>query len=160
MKICFKCGKSKPLTDFYKHPQMPDGHVNKCKECNKRDVRKNYAENKTQYQAYDRARQRHSRSRIFNHRYSQIKQRTEGRAIREYKVQGKEVLSYEEYCVWLKNNLDDFERLYQAWQDSGFTRKLTPSIDRIDNKGSYIANNMRWITVTDNSRKYNKHKKG
>jgi len=41
-KICFKCGKSKPITDFYKHPQMKDGRVNKCKPCNKNDIHLNY----------------------------------------------------------------------------------------------------------------------
>lgn len=41
-KQCFKCSEIKDLTDFYKHPQMPDGRVNKCKECNKNDVKENY----------------------------------------------------------------------------------------------------------------------
>jgi hypothetical protein len=45
-KNCFKCGKTLPLTEFYKHPKMPDGHVNKCIKCNKADVRGNYLENK------------------------------------------------------------------------------------------------------------------
>jgi hypothetical protein len=36
-KICFKCNKVKPLTDYYKHKQMGDGHLNKCKDCTKVD---------------------------------------------------------------------------------------------------------------------------
>lgn len=44
-KICFKCLVKKPLSDYYKHKMMGDGHLNKCKECAKADVREKHADN-------------------------------------------------------------------------------------------------------------------
>lgn len=65
-KVCFKCKRELPLSEFYKHPQMGDGHLNKCKECTRKDARKKYTENSANdaYMDKERARGREKYRRL------------------------------------------------------------------------------------------------
>lgn len=57
MKSCFKCGEAKPLTEFYKHGMMADGHLNKCKVCTRKDVHEHrHGKGREKVLAYDRER--------------------------------------------------------------------------------------------------------
>ena len=56
MKPCIKCGEVLPLSQFYRHPQMADGHLNKCKTCTKADVANHRKANLDKIRAYDRQR--------------------------------------------------------------------------------------------------------
>lgn len=55
-KQCRQCGKVQPLDNFYLHPKMWDGRLNKCHECIKLNVRRHRERNIDAIRAYDRKR--------------------------------------------------------------------------------------------------------
>lgn len=97
-KPCFKCGETKSLSDFYKHNRMSDGHLNKCKECCKKDVANNRRAREDYYKAYDRnrpnalerSRKNYERVRNNSEKWNKIKENRE---------------------LWIKNN--PFKRFCQ-----------------------------------------------
>lgn len=55
-KNCFKCGESKPIVEFYRHPMMADGRLGKCKTCTKTDVTRRRDSKLDEIREYDRNR--------------------------------------------------------------------------------------------------------
>lgn len=56
MKNCIRCREMKPIEEFYRHPMMFDGHLNKCKACCRTDAVKNRRKKLEYYRQYDRER--------------------------------------------------------------------------------------------------------
>lgn len=44
MKNCIICNEKKEVSNFYKHKMMSDGHINKCKDCCKKQSNERYFE--------------------------------------------------------------------------------------------------------------------
>jgi len=55
-KVCFKCSRLLPLPEFYRHPQMVDGHLNKCRDCARRDVQRHRELHREELRAWGRLR--------------------------------------------------------------------------------------------------------
>lgn len=71
---------------------------------------------------------------------------------------GKEIMTQEEFIVWCKDfeNLNVFLVIYFEWAEANFPLDLSPSIDRIDPKKGYIAENIQWLSFRDNCEKNHK----
>lgn len=65
---------------------------------------------------------------------------------------GKCLLEKEDFYTWAQN-CDEFHKLFRKWEKSGYDRKLTPSVDRIDSSDGYFVENMEWVTHSENSRR-------
>jgi hypothetical protein len=56
LKKCFACQAILPFSEFYKHPQMADGHLGKCKSCHREAITQNRIKNLERIRKYDRDR--------------------------------------------------------------------------------------------------------
>ena len=65
LKECIKCKLVKLEEDFYKHPGMASGYLNKCKDCCKKEAIENRNKKIDHYRKYDRERAKKD-SRIAN----------------------------------------------------------------------------------------------
>jgi len=63
---------------------------------------------------------------------------------------GKPLLSRDSFYEWAMSQ-HQFWLLFDAWEESGYDRKLTPTVDRIDSAKGYELGNMEWVTHSVNS---------
>ncbi len=133
MKECFKCNLSKDISEFYKHKKMLDGHLNKCKECTKLDVRNSTAD----YGSTEKG--------VIRVIYKTQKKNNRDRGF------GSMIYTKKDLSVWLYAN--GFKKLYDSWIKSGKLKSKKPSPDRINDNQGYFFKNMTLSTWEDNFKK-------
>lgn len=148
MKRCICCGEYKDLEEFYAHPQMADGHLNKCKGCCKK-----FSKNNPHSKINDKNRYRTNPKRYMNHTYYCIKQRCTNPNYGHRKYKGVTYLTKDDWDEWCEESYSTFISLYNNWQENGFRRRDAPSVDRIINEMGYTKDNLQWLTQSQNSKK-------
>lgn len=56
MQVCIICNEQRPLSDFYRHPDMSNGHIGKCKDCCKKQSKLRYYEKHDKIMEYEKIR--------------------------------------------------------------------------------------------------------
>jgi hypothetical protein len=65
---------------------------------------------------------------------------------------GLDILPKDEFREWALS-CEEFIDMFRVYKESGYNRKLCPTVDRIDSSAGYIKHNMQWLTHSENSRK-------
>lgn len=64
MKSCNRCGQEKSLSEFYRHKQASDGHLNQCKDCVKTKAKAWKEANPERVKEYKKAYRRRNPDRV------------------------------------------------------------------------------------------------
>ena len=70
---------------------------------------------------------------------------------KEHLYTGLPILDKNVFYHWSLSD-EVFNQLFSVWAESGYDRKLSPSIDRKDPELGYTLDNIRWVTHSENSR--------
>lgn len=85
--------------------------------------------------------------------YRNMQSRIDGVQKQKYHLyQGKTLLDRIIFYDWALPN-EEFNRLFEIWEKSGYERKLAPSVDRINSDLGYFLENMEFVTMSENSRR-------
>ena len=151
-KQCFKCGVTQPIDNFYQHPRMADGHLNKCKSCAKHDVSVNYRANRSYYQEYEREREKRSERRAAKSVYAKRWNRVHTDRKNAYSAERR--ACRRRACPrWMSRT--DLKRLYENCPEGMVVDHIVPLINP-NVCGLHVPWNLQYLTPAENSSKGNR----
>jgi len=131
-KKCSSCKTIKILSKYGKHKRMKDGFRSSCKECEALCAKK-YKRSKEGVLAH-----------IYSHQ--RLSSRTRGHDMPTYDLRWMR--------LWAMST-QEFNTLFIEWEQSGYLKKMIPSIDRIDDSIGYTHDNIQIMSWGDNEAKSN-----
>jgi hypothetical protein len=93
--------------------------------------------------------------------YRNMKSRVEGiQKTKHHLYAGKFLLDKSDFYEWAISQ-KKFHELFLEWENSGYERRLCPSVDRINSSQGYEISNMEFVPFHENCRRglYSKLKK-
>jgi len=149
LRECFKCSIKKPIIEFesyyYKSKLLYGFQCRTCRLKYKREHSKKYFSKLREMRRTD--------IRIFiDGVYTSMKQRVSDKSNNYLPYKGLFICEKEEFIKFGLND-NNLKVLYKIWKKSNYSRKLTPSIDRIENQKGYSLNNIQFLTLEENGRK-------
>ncbi len=132
MKQCTICKKIKDNSEFYKNTARDNNALPRCIHCENKRAKKF----------------KRSKSGVISQLYSAQKasSKKRGHRLPEY--------SREELKEWLYSQAL-FHELYNEWVQSGYTKRLKPSVDRVRDETHYCFSNIRLCVWYENNGKPN-----
>lgn len=143
MKNCTKCKKVREDKDFYADKRTKNGLYSACKYC--------HASARTT-----------SKDRVTLVRYfptiSAVTDYYFGSLLSRIKTSPlysniRCLMSKDDFKKFVEKNWDNYMAIHDLWRKSDYTRKFSPCLDRINPKGHYELNNIRFITISENTRR-------
>ena len=71
---------------------------------------------------------------------------------KKHLYENKELLSRSSFYNWALSS-SEFNSLFDEWEKTGYPRRFTPSVDRVDSSKGYILDNMEWVPFHENCRR-------
>lgn len=145
---CNFCGDTKDQELFTKNKQIKRGYNLSCKSCtNEKQRLSRIDKNNSSTVKYEKTKKGYL-VRTYRNMLSRV---TGILKSKSHLYEGLEILDKETFYAWSLEDLD-FNRIFDEYVKNEYSRKLSPSIDRVESEYGYTLENMRWLTHSQNSK--------
>lgn len=153
---CSRCKVKKQASQFGRERRAKNGLTSECKACRSvaRWGKQSTPASRAAGRAWNAAQreERHnnpSPALVAKYHYQGMKER--GNSTRPAYAEVKCLISEDEFLKWVEARWDEYMTLHGAWKAEGFPKRLSPTVDRLDSKLHYQADNIRWLPFGTNA---------